>query len=196
LQRQNFFVPPEKIQQARADLIRALARGDDRRYEEARKTYQVDAVHAFFDSPEGIPIRVREFELLYPSGALPRLKGKAVYPNHENAYNFAKPLVDLCEGGTIPVPSLDLIRLHRLETEVLIVAGRWDHAVDYRTSIALAACYPRSHLFIADDDHRFGKLEKSGAMTKLVRTFLGSGFASTEWRDAVKAAAAHRWREP
>ena len=34
-------VEPEKLQQARADLIRALAAGDDRRYEEARKTYQV-----------------------------------------------------------------------------------------------------------------------------------------------------------
>jgi pimeloyl-ACP methyl ester carboxylesterase len=196
LQRQNFFIPPEKLQQARADLIRALAAGDDRRYEEARRAYQVDAVHAFFESPEGIPVRVREFEFLYPSGALPRLRGEAVYPNHENTYNFAKPLVALCDAGKIPAPSLDLARLHRLDTEVLIVAGRWDHTVDYRTSIALAACYPRSGLFIADDDHRFGRLEKSGAMTKLIRAFLGSGLSSAEWRGVLKAAAPHRWREP
>jgi pimeloyl-ACP methyl ester carboxylesterase len=195
LQRQNFFVPPEKLQQARADLIRALAAGDDKRYEEARKAYQVDAVHDFFASPEGIPIRVREFEFLYPSGALARLKGEAIYPNLENTYNFARPLVDLCAAGKIPEPFLDLARLHRLETEVLVVAGRWDHTVDYRTSIALAACYPRSRLFIADDDHRMTRLQKSGAMTKLIRAFLGSGFASDEWRTALKAAAAHRWRE-
>jgi pimeloyl-ACP methyl ester carboxylesterase len=195
LQRQNFFVPPEKLQQARADLIRALADGDDKRYEEARKTYQVDAIIALEESPEGIPIAVREFEFFYPSGALARLKGEAVYPNLENTYNAARPLVDLCKAGKIPEPSLDLARLHRLETEVLVIAGRWDHTVDYRTSIALAACYPRSRLFVADDDHMFGKLRKSGAMTKLLRAFLGSGFSSEEWRDALKAAAPHRWRE-
>src|SRR5262249_18539565 len=125
LQRQNFFVPPEKLPQARADLIRALAAGDEMRYEEARKTYQVDVVHGFFDSPAGIPVRVREFEFLYPSGALPRLKGEAVLPNLENTYNFAKPLVALCEKGKIPAPTLDFARLHRLTTEVCVVAGRW-----------------------------------------------------------------------
>jgi pimeloyl-ACP methyl ester carboxylesterase len=196
LQRQNFFVPPERLQRARADLIRALAAGDDRRYEEARKAYQVDIITALEDSPEGIPIAVREFEFLYPSGALSRLKGEAVYPNLENTYNSARPLVDLCKAGKIPEPSLDRARLHGLQTEVLIVAGRRDHTVDYRTSIALAACYPRSSLFIADDDHMFGKLEKSGALTKLMRAFLGSGLSSAEWRDALKAAAPHRWREP
>jgi hypothetical protein len=195
LQRQNFFVPPEKLQQARADLIRALAEGDERRYAEARKEYQVDAVHAFFESPEGIPIRVREFEFFHPSGALSRLKGKAVCPNLENTYNFARPLVDLCAAGKIPEPSLDFTRLHRLKTEVLVVAGRWDHTVDYRTSIALAACYPRSELFIADDDHRFGKLTKSGAMAKMMRSFLGSGLSSKEWQAVRKAAGPQRWRE-
>jgi pimeloyl-ACP methyl ester carboxylesterase len=196
LQRQNFFVPPEKLQQARADLIRALAAGDDRRYAEARKAYQVDVVHAFFESPEGIPIRVREFEFFYPSGARSRLEGEAIYPNLENTFHFARPLVALCEAGKIPEPSLDLARLHRLETEVLLIAGRWDHTVDYRTSIALAACYPRSHLFIAEDDHMFGKLQKSGVMTRLLRTFLGSGLSSGEWQAALKDATPHRWREP
>jgi pimeloyl-ACP methyl ester carboxylesterase len=195
LQRQNCFVPPEKLQQARADLIRALAAGDSRRYAEARKAYQVDIVHAFFESPEGIPIRVREFEFFCPSDALARLKDKGVYPNHENTYNFARPLVDLCAAGKIPEPSLDLTRLHRLRTEVLVLAGRWDHTVDYRTSIALTACYPRSYLFIADDDHGFGKFTKSGAMAKLLRAFLASGLSSKDWQTALKSAAPHRWRE-
>src|SRR5262249_26189428 len=107
LQRQNFFVPPEKLQQARADLIRALAAGDPKAYAKARKDYQVVIIRAFSAPPAGIPVRVREFEFFYPSGALGRLKGDAIFPYHENTYNFAKPLVALCQAGKIPGPSLD-----------------------------------------------------------------------------------------
>lgn len=83
LQRQNFFVPLERLPAARADLIRSLAEGDARRYEEARREYQVDDIEKINASPEGVSIRVRLFEFFYPSGARTILDGEAIYPDLE-----------------------------------------------------------------------------------------------------------------
>ncbi|HLK56773.1 MAG TPA: alpha/beta fold hydrolase [Chthonomonadaceae bacterium] len=196
LQRQNFFVPKERLSVERAALIRALAAGDDRRFEEAQKAYQVPEVSRFFDSPEGIPVRIREFEFFYPSGARERLKSGVLYPDLENTYNFAKPLVELCEAGKIPPPALDLPKLHTLRTEVFLLSGRWDHTVDYRSAIALAAAYPHHALFLADDDHEFFKMEKSGDSTRLLRAFLAFGLHSQALSAAQAGAAPYRWTEP
>jgi hypothetical protein len=195
LQRQNFFVPLDELAAARASLINALAAGDEQRFEEARKEYQVDAVRQLLDSPQGIPTRVRIFELSVPSGEQTLLGGQAVFPDLENQYNIAEPLVRLCEAGKIPRPYFDFAGLHRLDTEVFVLAGRWDHTTDYRSSIALAANYPRHYLFLADDNHTFERLTKSGDSNLLMRAFLGTGLASESFRDALKAAEPLRWTE-
>ncbi|HEV3470644.1 MAG TPA: alpha/beta hydrolase [Pyrinomonadaceae bacterium] len=195
LQRQHFFIPAERIAPARAELIRALAEGDAALYERARKEYQADEVLKLYESAESIPQVVRVLELIHPSGAFRRLGGEAVYPLLESQHHFQKPLLALLEAGTIPAPSFDLSAAHRLDTEVFILAGRRDEAVDYRTSIALAYSYPRHQLFIADDNHVFSKLNEAGLVNRLLQGFLGSGPGSTEYQQALAAAAPYRWSE-
>lgn len=195
LQRQNFFFTPEELPAARAKLIRALAEGNDRLYEDARKQYQVEAIRKLNSSSEGIPIRVRLFEFYYPSGAKQRLGKAEIYPDLENQYNIAKPLVALAEAGKIPSPVFGFAALHRLEAEVFILAGRWDHTADYRSAIALAAHYPRHYLFIANDNHTFEKVNQSGDTGRILREFLETGMSSTKFRDALRTAEPLRWVE-
>lgn len=195
LQRQNFFVPPEQLPAARAGLIHALAAGDERLYEEARKQDQVDAIQKLNESVEGIPIRVRLYEFFSPSGARQRLGGEAIYPDLENQYNIAKPLVMLADAGKISSPIFNSAALHQLETEVFILAGRWDHTADYRSSIALAANYPRHYLFVANDNHTFENLNKSGDTDRILRAFLESGLSSAKLREALNTAESLRWSE-
>jgi pimeloyl-ACP methyl ester carboxylesterase len=196
LQRQNFFVSPGQLAEARARLIRALAAGDAEAYQKAREAYQVEEVRSFLGSPQGIPMRVRLFEFVLPSGALGRLAGDRFYPDLENQRNFAAPLLELYEKGRIPAPSWDAAALHRLDTEVLILAGVRDHTVDYRSAIALAFLYPRGQLFLADDDHQFHQMNSDGTQHALVRAFLASGAQSSAFQAALRAAERRRWREP
>jgi hypothetical protein len=81
------------------------------------------------------------------------------------------------------------------ETEVLILAARWDEAVDYRTQIALAHAYPRQLLFIANDNHVFVGLDKNGVRSKMIRAFLRTGLGSPEMDAALRAAEPLRWHE-
>jgi pimeloyl-ACP methyl ester carboxylesterase len=196
LQRQNFFVPPEDLAAARAGLIRALASGDDAAYRKAREDYQVEQVRGFLESAEGIPIRVRLYEFFLPSGAPARLEGGGFHPDLENQRNFAAPLLELRRQGRIPAPGWDRAALHRLDAEVLILAGVRDHTVDYRASVALAFLYPNGLLFLADDDHQSHRMQRDGTHGELVRSFLASGSGSPEFRSALAAAERHRWREP
>ncbi|MEW5764078.1 MAG: alpha/beta fold hydrolase [Acidobacteriota bacterium] len=196
LQRQNFFVPPDRLPEERASLIRALASGDTEAYGKARQDYQVEAVGAFLNSPEGIPIRVRLFEFLLPSQALARLAGDKLHPDLENQRNFAAPLLDLHDKRRICAPRWDRAALHQLDTEVLVLAGVRDHTVDYRSSVALAYLYPRGHLLLVDDDHQFHRMTSDGTYDALVRSFLASGAGSSEYGAVLDAADRHRWREP
>ena len=119
-----------------------------------------------------------------------------VYPDLEVQHNIAHPLVELQEKKRIALPDFEMPRLHDLDTEVFVLAGRWDHTVDYRSSIALAASYPHHHLFIADDDHMFQKLKDNGNFYRLMQDFLGSGLGSPELNATLDAVDLHRWREP
>jgi hypothetical protein len=195
LQRQHFYVPAGKLPVARAELIRSLAGGDLRYYEQVRKEYEVEGVMKLSESPDIIPQNVRVLELIYPSGAFQRLGGEAIYPLIETQYHFIKPLINLLELGKIPAPSFDIAAAHHLDTEVFILAARGDEAVDYRTSIALAFNYPKHQLFIADDNHVFAKLTESGLDKRLVQAFLRLGLGAPEFRNALAASEAHRWRE-
>jgi len=195
LQRQNFFVPPDQIGDARAELIRALAEGDDDYYAKVRQEYEVDAVQEVMSSSEAIPIRVRLFEFLSPTGAQERMEGPELYPDYEVQVNISGPLVDLADSGKISPATFPFRNLHILESEVFVLTGRWDHVVDYRSSIALAANYPKGYLFLADDDHMFKGFEESGLLAPLIQQFLHNGLDSTEFQDAANKAAPHRWRE-
>ena len=195
LQRQHFFVPSEKLSTARAELIRALAKDDMKYLESAKKEYQVDAILGLFNSQTGMPISVRELEFIYPTGAFEKLREDRVDPYLESESVFLKRLVDLIKAGKIRPPGFNLSAGHNVNTEVFILAGRRDEAVDYRTSIALAYGYPRHQLFLADDNHVFAKLSASGLHTTLLRTFLKYGFDSSELKDILMRAEAYRWKE-
>jgi hypothetical protein len=93
------------------------------------------------------------------------------------------------------VPTFGLSAAHRLRTEIFVLAARWDEAVDYRTSIALAYIYPRHELFIADDNHLFSKLSAGGLHRRLVQTFLEHGLESAELRGVINSAQPYRWKE-
>jgi pimeloyl-ACP methyl ester carboxylesterase len=195
LQRQNFFVPVDKLAAARADLIRDLADGNTKRYEEAQTKYQVDLIQKTSDSPEEIAARVRIYEFFQPSGGRSRLNTEAIYPDLENQYNIAKPLLLLADSGKIPSPTFDFTKLHRVDTEVFILAGRWDHTADYRSLSALAHNYSRHTLFIADDNHVFARLNEKGLVNPLVQSFLLFGSDSNQFKEALNVAGPFRWTE-
>ncbi|HUD71551.1 MAG TPA: hypothetical protein VMQ62_06275 [Dongiaceae bacterium] len=195
LQRQNFFTPPDQIHAERRRLIAALAGGDTDAYAKARVAYQVEEVKALLDLPDGVPARVREYELFQPSGGLARLEEAGFHPDLEVQRAFAAPLLALMNSGRIPAPALDRRGFGRLDAEVLVVAGRWDHTVDYRTAMADATGYRNGRLFLADDDHMMGRLKEGGRLRDLAGAFLRGGFDSPGYRAAETAAASNRFVE-
>lgn len=195
LQRQHFYVAADKLPAARAELIRTLADGDMRKYEQAKKEYEVEGVMKLSQSPEIIPQDVRVLELIYPSGAFQRLGGEGIYPLLETQHHFIKPLITLLAEGKINSPAFDTLRAHSVAAEVFVLAGRWDEAVDYRTAIALAYLYPHHHLFIADDNHVFAKLTESGTSSRLIQAFMKFGLDGPEFKSALNASKARRWTE-
>jgi hypothetical protein len=144
-------------------------------------------------SADIVPQNVRVVELIQPSGAFDKLGADGIFPLTESQAFFTKPLLDLIKAGEISVPAIDGTASHRLATELFVLAGREDEAVDYRTSIALAASYPRHELFIAADNHVFARLSGAGHVSRLVQAFLAAGIGSAELRAALTSAATYRW---
>jgi pimeloyl-ACP methyl ester carboxylesterase len=195
LQRQHFFVPAEQLKAARARLIHALALQDEVTYATLRKKYEVDAVLELLKSKESIPQNVRVLELIGPSGAFDETAQAGVSPLIEPQREFAGELIKLQREGRIATPGFDLAPLRLANTEVFILAARDDEAVDYRTSIALAYCYPHHLLFIARDNHNFAHVAEAAADTKLAQAFYESGLESPAMKKALAEAAGLRWTE-
>ena len=195
LQRQHFFVPADQIAAERAILIRKLAAGDTAFYKQARKAYQVDDVAEMARSNDIIPQDVRVLELIGPSGAFERLSDGRIYPLAETQYAAIKPLADLQAAHKIALPIFDFKALHRSETEVFILAGHDDEAVDYRTSIALASEYPVHELFIANDNHVFSQLSSAGASKRIISGFFKYGLSSPQFKKLLTEEKKYRWTE-
>ncbi|MGH9870520.1 MAG: hypothetical protein ACREAA_20480 [Candidatus Polarisedimenticolia bacterium] len=175
LQRQNFFVPREKLGAERAALIQEMARGDEAALARRREEYQVDAVQRMLDSPAGIPIRVRLYELVRPVVPDESVLTRAVLPDLENQATIAGPLLEAERRGDIAAPVLDLAAPGAVTAPMLMLAGRWDHTVDYRTQISLAARYPAARLLLLDDDHMLEHFKQQGLMARVVTAFLAHG---------------------
>lgn len=195
LQRQHFFIPADKIDAARADLIHALAAGNMVAYRTARKDYQVDDMAAMYATKDIIPQDVRVLELIAPSGAFEQLGDGGLYPLAETQAYEIRPLLDLLHSGKISLQPFDFAALHRCPADVFVLAGRYDEAVDYRTEIALASAYPHHFLFIADDNHVFSALTTDGASLSLISTFFTQGAQSKSFASAVRSSQRHRWTE-
>jgi pimeloyl-ACP methyl ester carboxylesterase len=193
LQRQHFYVSADLLPRARAELIRSLARDDLSLYLKERKQYEVDDVIKMSQTNDIIPQNVRVLELITPSGAFDDTSSAEIHPLIESQRHFLEPLLDLLKKGKIRLPPFDSVPAHSLSTEVFILAGRWDEAVDYRISIALASMYPHGFLFIADDNHVFSKLTSTGTSTQMLRAFLQFGIHSTEFSAALAMARSVQW---
>lgn len=195
LQRQNFFHTPDALPRERAMLVDEFARWDEAALARRDEQYQVSAIDELLESPTGPAIRVRIYEFVQPVLAGLDLFGDTVYPNIENEYHIARPLLEAWREGRIPAPSMDLGALNRLGTEMLVVAGRWDHTADYRAAISLASRFRNGLLVLADDNHQLARMEAAGVLQPLVRAFLLHGPASPETHQALEQAGEYRWSE-
>jgi pimeloyl-ACP methyl ester carboxylesterase len=195
LQRQHFFLASDKIVEARATLIHKLASGDLAFYKQARKDYEVDDMEAMAQSTDIIPQDVRVLELIGPSGAFDRLGDGKIYPLAETQAYAIQALLDLQKSGKIRLKPFDFAALHRCYTQVFVLSGRYDEAVDYRTNIALASGYPRHELFIANDNHVFSALSSSGTSKKIITSFFSTGIGSSQFTKTLAEAHKYRWSE-
>lgn len=195
LQRQNFFVPLARRDPERARLIHAMAAHDQTAIAAARKAYQVDEIERMLESPQSMAITVRLYELQPSTPLAPPETEEGIHPDRETFLEQVRPLISLREQGLIAPPGFDSARLHRVDSEVLVLAGRHDHTADYRALISLAARYLRGRLFIADDNHVFEAMNRQGQATALMRAFLAHGADSAAYLSAETAAEPLRWRE-
>lgn len=193
LQRQHFYVPTESLAVAQRGLITALAAGDTVAIRGFEQRYEIDDIMRLERSRDAVPQDVRVLELLYPSDAFNSMRPDRIYPLLESQKAFIRPLLDLVERGKIAVAARDTRAAHRVPTDVFVLAARFDEAVDYRTSIALASEYPSHELFIANDNHVFQAMDKAGVRARLVKAFFGAGRASTAFSEAMRAAEGLRW---
>lgn len=193
LQRQHFYVPDDQLKTQREQLIRAFASGDDKRYAQFRKDYEVDSVIDLLASNNSIPQIVRVLELIGPTGAFDD-QDAVVSPLIEPQRDLAHELLAFEKAGKLAPSPFEIARLHRVPAEVFILAGRDDEAVDYRTSIALAYSYPHQFLFIADDNHNFAHIAGAGADAKLLQAFFLGGLGSERMKSALETAEPFRWQ--
>jgi hypothetical protein len=195
LQRQHFFIAAADLARERRRLVDALARRDEKAYAKARKDYQVDAMLDLLRSPIGMAAAVREFEFLQASGATAALRDGSIHPGIETTRNIAAPLLDLVDRGVITVPPIDRTPSHTVPAEVFLLASRWDEAIDYRVAIALAYSYPKHALFLADDNHVFGKAKSQSLQPRLVQAFLLHGLGSPQLDALLQELESYRWHE-
>jgi hypothetical protein len=175
LQRQNFFVPANGIAAARAKLIHALHDWDQAVIDKLSEDYQVNAVLKTVATPDPAA-NVREFELYAPIFAERHgRKTERIDPDFEVSELFSQPLLGMLENKQIAMPTMDFHPAHRMEADIFLLAGRFDHDVDYRSQFALASEYPNHRLLLLSDDHTFMELKKTGLYPALVQAALAEG---------------------
>lgn len=157
--------------------------------------YEVESVQNLMQSKDAIPQAVRVLEFFYPAGAFRGMDPSEIYPLLEPQRRFVAPLLALADKGDIVVHAFEPSAVHQVSTEVFVLAGKQDEAVDYRTSIALSYSYPHHCLFIANDNHVFSKLTAADAEGSLLQTFLGFGINSKELSNVLKRDQQFRWTE-
>jgi pimeloyl-ACP methyl ester carboxylesterase len=194
-QRQNFFVKTDSLQFEKENLLNALLRKDTSTVNKYIKKYQIDAIQSFYTSPDGIPIKVRLFEFIFPLLNSFKVKSDTLMPDLENLYYSTLPLIEAYHKNQIKPQSINFSGLHTLNTEVFILSGRWDHTADSRSQIALASVYPLHYLFLANDNHTFISLKKEGMYSQLLTAFLKSGINSNLTSGVLAKCEGFRWKE-
>ena len=194
-QRQNFFIKPDSLQFERAKLLDALLNKDTTLINIYKEKYQIDAIQSFYASPDGIPIKIRLFEFIYPLIKTFKIKSDTLQPDLENLYYSSLPLIDAYNNNQINPQPMSFNNLHKLNTEVFILSGRWDHTSDYRSQIALASCYVNHYLFIANDNHTFISLKKEKLYNYLLIAFLKYGIQNNLTKEVIAKCERFRWTE-
>ena len=195
-QRQNFFVPHDEIDAARLDLLATFESGDPEALERVYDDYQVTAVERLYESVRVAPTRVRMFEFVLPFLDEWTVRTDALDPDIEVMLSAAQPLTERLGSAVTLAPSGgygDRATVDGQRAEVFVLAGRWDHVVDYRAALALSASYARSYYWLADDNHTFDRLVGSGHYADVLQSFLAYGLVSGQLKQALHAARDHRW---
>ncbi len=190
-QRQNFFVELTELHKERSALMDHLYTKDTAKINNLKRIYQIDAINNLFESERGVSIRVRLAEFIYPLLEDWRVNKHTFYPELENSYNIASPLLELESPDFQMVEVFDENSFRNYRGEVFILSGRYDHVADYRSSIYLSGLLEHGFLFIADDDHTFKKLKSNDDYGKLAQDF----FLSTNNNQWAFRYYKYRWRE-
>lgn len=194
-QRQNFFTKLDSLQFEREMLMVALLKKDTGQINRYKIKYQIDAIQSFFSSADGIPIKVRLFEFIFPLLANFKIKPDTLMPDIENLYFSTLPIIEVYNKKQIRPKSMNFYNLHKLTTEVFILSGRWDHTADYRSQIALASSYPDHYLFIVNDNHTFVSLKKENLYNQLLITSLKFGMNNKLTKEVISKSERFRWIE-
>ncbi|WP_108423116.1 hypothetical protein [Flagellimonas amoyensis] len=190
-QRQNFFVGPSELSSKRSELIHRLYHRDTAYVAQLQKEFQIDAINALFGSEDGIPIRVRLSEFIYPLMEYRESDPNRFYPDLENSYQIAEPIMEHFKDQDHGMVNEFNERTFRKFTgKLFLLAGRYDHVADYRSSIYLGSLLENASLFIADDDHTFKSLKAEGHYSKMIQDFF---FYNTE--DWISTYSGFRWKE-
>ena len=190
-QRQNFFVELDSLNKSRVTLTEQLYQKDTISINQKKEAYQIDAINNFLNSEAGIPIRVRLFEFIKP--LLSNWdRDLSFYPDLENSYNIAQPLIENNAINKLGYhPNFDENSFREFKGEVFILAARYDHIADYRSSIYLSALLKKCHLFVVDDDHTFKQLKSDSSYSKLIQDY----FFSDDISDWIHNYKPYRWIE-
>lgn len=190
-QRQNFFVEKSGLNAARIELMEKLFQKDTTSVNTCIKDYQIDALEGFLNSGFGIPIRVRLAEFIYPLRDKLINNKEEFYPDLENSYNAAFPVLNREEGSTRPIKAtFNAASLREFNGEVLILSARHDHVADYRSSIYLDGLMKNSNLFLVDDDHTFKRLKSNNDYAPIIQDFF-----KQNGETVISHYANYRWLE-
>lgn len=180
-QRQNFFVELADLSKNRSVLVDRLYARDTAYVNKLKKEYQIDALNNLFETDRGISIRVRIAEFIYPLLGDWGGDRTTFYPDLENSYNVAYPLLVL-KSNDLDFQFLESFNertFRKYNGEVFILSGRYDHVADYRSSIYLNGLLENSSLFIVDDEHTFKSLKSNDDYRNLIQDFFSSN--NKEW---------------
>lgn len=186
-QRQHFFVPAEHLVAARSAAARAVVEEDTETLARMRTDYQIDALDAMRETPEGIAsvVRLAEFAMPHPD---PRSSSVSIHPDTERLFDVAEPVLAVVDSRSRAEAASDWHRLSRFKGEALLLSARHDQTCDYRTQAHIGRLFRNSRVLLLNDNHVFSKLEAAGQLPLMVRGFLaGRGLADSAFLNSVKA---------
>jgi pimeloyl-ACP methyl ester carboxylesterase len=199
LQRQNFFVPAAQLNQARAELIHALANWENEKVADYSKRYQVEQVLQQLRDAANPAANVRLYEFYAPLSSLldqnEEYSSGRINPDIEVLRMFADPLLKLANEGRIQSPTMNLSNLNHVGGSVYLLASVYDHTADYRSQIALASHFPNHRLLLLADDHSFLALNKTDLYPALIQAALLEGADGDGVRKIETMLASLRYTE-